>query len=726
MSRSILHLLVSIVDYFTDQFAINLSIGNRVPQTLANMGVGELKNKYDRKSSMKIVETLPFTVRRVLHCWIPLQTKERLSASLWLPVISKGKSVPAILEYSPYRRRDYSAANDEANHSYLAGHGYACLRVDVRGTGDSDGLHTEQWSEDYDRDAQDVLHWIVNQGWSNGRVGMMGLSWGANTSLRMASRCPPELKAIIPVSAADDRYSNKYLGGCLLMNSIVWGFTMMAQNSRPPSPEAVDDDWRSMWLLRLEGIPCYPANWMRHPNFDDFWASGALDKHLSDFGCPVFIVGGAADPGYAATVPKMLSELKVPVRGLIGPWAHKYPQYAEPGPAIGFLQEALGWFDQWLKDDGSVLKPEPKFRAWMHEFSHPEGVAGTRQGRWIEEPEWPSLNVEEKMLIINAGGRLDTNIEHESAVAICTPQHLGAAAGEWMPWLAFGGEAELPLDQRLDDALSVTFDTPPLSERLEFHGAPAVDLTLSADKPVAMIIARLCDVAPDGTSMRVTYGALDLTHREGSTMPLPLTPGQKIRVQLPLYHNAHSFKPGHSIRLALSTTYWPVLWPTPDVATVTVWTGASKLLLPVRAPQEAEELMRQYGEPETALPLSKKILQEKKLRRHIIRDAATGETVLHHLDDGGCYRLPNGLECTAKTERWLRIHENDPLSARLDIDWSWGFRQKEWQVETRTRGIVTCNSKAFNVISNIQGKENGNEVFQRSWSETIPRISKTS
>ena len=672
---------------------------------------------------MKIIQSFPFSVQRISHCWIPVRTGERLAASLWLPDVPESERVPAILEYIPYRRRDYSASRDEANHGYLAGHGYACLRVDVRGTGDSDGIHTEQWSEDYDRDAEDVLGWIAEQSWSNGRVGMMGLSWGANTGLRMASRCPPELKAVIPVSAADDRYSNKYLGGCLLLNSVVWGFTMMAQNSRPPSPEAVGDDWCPMWLHRLKEIPCYPANWMRHPHHDDFWASGSLDERFSDFGCPVFIVGGAADPGYAATVPKMLSVLNVPTRGLIGPWAHKYPQYAEPGPAIGFLQETLRWFDQWLKNDADDIEPEPKFRVWMHEFSQPQGVAGERQGRWIEEMDWPVPDSEEKTYVLNAGGRLDQAATKESSVTVCTPQHLGSTAGEWMPWLAFGGEAEMPLDQRPDDALSVVFDTPPLDERLEFHGPPAVDLTLAVDKPVAMIVARLCDVAPDGTSMRVTYGALDLSHREGSETPCPMVPGEKIQVRLPLYHNAHSFKPGHRIRLALSTTYWPVLWPTPEVATVTVWTGTSGLVLPIRPPREIDKALQPYGDPETAPPLTKEILQEKNLHRNIIHDAATGETVLHHLDDGGRYRLPNGLECSVRTERWLRIHKDDPLSARLDVEWAWGFRQGKWNVETRTRGTVTCDAENFNVDSSVEAEDDGNEIFQRNWSETIVRQS---
>ena len=674
---------------------------------------------------MHIVGSFPYTVRRIDHCWIPLRTGERLAARLWLPDVPEGDRIPAILEYIPYRLRDYSASRDAANHGYLAGHGYACLRVDVRGTGDSDGIHTEQWSEDYDRDAEDVLRWIAEQSWSDGHVGMMGLSWGANTGLRMASLAPQELKAVIPVSAADDRYTNKYLGGCLLVNSVVWGFTIMAQNTRPPSPEAVGEDWHRMWLQRLKEIPCYPANWMRHPRRDAFWKSGGLDDKLAAFGCPVYIVGGAADPGYAATVPKMLSALSVPVRGLIGPWAHKYPQYAEPGPAIGFLQDSLRWFDRWLKDNRNGIDAEPKLRVWMHEFSRPQGAAGTRKGRWIEEPDWPSPNIQEQCFYLNWNGRLESKAKRECEIAVCTSQNLGTAAGEWMPWLAFGGEAELPLDQRPDDAHSVTFETPPLSKRLEFHGAPIVELTLSVDKSVAMIVARLCDVAPDGTSMRVTYGAVDLGHCGGPAIATPPVLNRKIRVRLPLYHTAHSFGCGHRIRLALSTTYWPVLWPTPDVATVILSTGTSALLLPVRTPLNTDKELRPFERPETAPPLPKEIVREKELCRKIIRDAATDETVLHHLDDGGCYRLADGLECTARTERWLRIRENDPLSARLDIDWAWGFQKGDWQIETRTKGTVTCDTTGFIVVAEVAAKDDGGSIFERSWSEVIPRVPKS-
>lgn len=140
---------------------------------------------------MRAVDEFPHRVRRIEQCWIPLRTGERLSTRIWLPEGAEQAPVAAILEYIPYRLRDYAAARDQTNHGYLAGHGFACVRVDVRGTGDSDGLHGEQWSPDYDRDARDVLQWIAAQPWCSGRIGMIGLSWGANSGLRMASLAPP-------------------------------------------------------------------------------------------------------------------------------------------------------------------------------------------------------------------------------------------------------------------------------------------------------------------------------------------------------------------------------------------------------------------------------------------------------------------------------------------------------------------------------------------------------
>ena len=670
---------------------------------------------------MKIVRDFPFAIREIEHCWIPLAGGERLSARIWLPEDAEADPVPAILEYIPYRKRDYSAVRDQTTHAWLAGHGYAGVRVDVRGCGDSDGLHTEQWSTAYDEDALEVLSWIAGQPWCNGRIGMMGLSWGGQTCLKMASLAPPQLKAVIPVSAADDRYENKYLGGCLLINSVVWSFTMVAQNSRPPDPATSGTGWRAKWLRRLDGTVPYIENWLGHQRRDDYWASGSVVDQYGAFGCPVYSVGGAADPGYAVTVPQLVENLDVPVKGLIGPWAHKYPHYAMPGPAVGFLQEARRWFDRWLREVPNGIEDEPRLRAWMHEFMPPRAYIPEKAGRWVEEPGWPSPNIEERTYHLNPGC-LDDEAAAEKPLPVRSPQSIGTAAGEWMPWLVFGEAAELPVDQREEDGRSVVFDSAPLDERLEILGRPSADLEIASDKPVANVVVRLCDVAPDGTSVRVAYGALNLTRRNGLEQPEPLEPGKRYRIRVPLYVAAHGFTAGHRIRLAVSTTYWPVIWPAPEDATLTVFAGASTMTLPVRPPRPDDADVIPFGEVEAAAPMDRTVITEPRLSRTVSRDVASGTVTVTHVDDGGRYRIDAyGLECGAFTERRMTIRDDDPLSARIDVDWTWQLGSGEWQTRTRTRGAVTCTATTFECETRLDAFDGEKQVFSRTWRQSIPR-----
>jgi hypothetical protein len=669
---------------------------------------------------LKFLDPLPQGVREIPHCWIPLSTGERLAARIWLPEEADEAPVPAIVEYIPYRRRDYSAVRDHGTHSYLAAHGYACLRIDVRGAGDSDGIHGEQWADDYDRDALDAFKWIADQPWCDGAIGMIGLSWGGQTCLKMASLAPPELKAVAPCSAADDRYTNKYLGGCLLLNSVVWSTTMVAQNSRPPDPATAGEGWRETWLGRLEGAARYIENWVGHQRRDDYWRSGSVTQHMGGFGCPVYIFGGAADPGYADTVPRLVERLTVSAKGVIGPWAHKFPHWPAPGPGIGYLDEVLRWFDRWLKDEENGTENMPALSAWMHDYAEPQGYMKERPGRWVAEPVWPSPDIAPRVFHLNPAG-LGTEPGEETAIEIASPQSVGLAAGEWMPWIAFGEEPELPLEQSPDDERSVTFETEPLVDRLEILGNPMATLELVADRPVANIVVRLCDVAPDGTSMRVAYGALNLTRRGGLEDPQPLTPGERIRVEVPLYVAAHSFPEGHRIRVAISTAYWPVIWPAPEAAIVTLYTVASSIALPVRPPR-LEDGASAFTEPSSAPLMERAQLEPPMIERTTSHDAATGEAVLHQLDDAGLFRLEaHDLNCGARTERWLRIRDDDPTTARADMHWTWRLERGDWRIRTEVAGAVWCTASTFETETRIEAFEGDDRVFERTWTKSIPR-----
>jgi putative CocE/NonD family hydrolase len=280
------------------------------------------------------------------HVWIILSDGCRLGARLWLPADAVERPAPAILEYIPYRKRDGTRGRDEPMHGYYAQHGYAAVRVDMRGSGESDGHLADEYLALEQDDALEVIAWIAAQPWCNGAVGMQGKSWGGFNALQVAARRPPALKAIITTFSTDNRYTDDihFMGGCLLNDNLWWGAIMMAYQARPLDPEIVGPDWRARWIARFETLPFFPALWLEHQRFDDYWKHGSVCTDFDAIVCPVLAIGGWVD-SYTNAVPRLLAGLKTPRLGVIGPWGHIYPHDGVPGPAIGFLQEAVRWWD---------------------------------------------------------------------------------------------------------------------------------------------------------------------------------------------------------------------------------------------------------------------------------------------------------------------------------------------------------------------------------------------
>jgi putative CocE/NonD family hydrolase len=231
------------------------------------------------------------------------------------------------LEYHPYRKTDSAAVADSRRHPYFAGHGYAALRVDLRGTGDSEGILYDEYLAQEQDDALDVLNWIAAQPWSDGQAGMIGFSWGGFNGLQIAARRPPQLKAVISIDSSDDRYADDvhYIGGALLAsNMLSWAAFMLCINALPPDPEVVGESWRSMWQARLDQTPPYVHAWLSHQRRDVYWKHASVCEDYRAIECPVYAVGGWAD-GYTNSVLRLLGNLSAPRKGLIGPWAHGYP-----------------------------------------------------------------------------------------------------------------------------------------------------------------------------------------------------------------------------------------------------------------------------------------------------------------------------------------------------------------------------------------------------------------
>ncbi|HSQ22705.1 MAG TPA: CocE/NonD family hydrolase [Coriobacteriia bacterium] len=350
----------------------------------------------------------PHPIREIENTWISLADGTRLAARIWLPEDAESAPVPAILEYLPYRKDDGTAAADARRHPYFAGHGYASVRVDLRGTGDSDGLLRGEYLEQEQDDALEVLRWLAGQPWCTGDVGMIGYSWGGFNGLQVAARRPPELKAVITHASTDDRYRDDchYMGGCLLGSDMLkWATSMLGYTLQPPDPRFVGEQWLDIWRERLASAPTLARDWVAHQRRDEFWKHGSVAEDYSVITCPVFVVGGWAD-AYTNAVPRLLEHLQVPRRGLIGPWGHMMPYEGVPGPAIGFLQEALRWWDRWLKGVDTGIMDEPFLRCWIQEWVPPDTYYAERPGRWVGVDAWPPPGAPERSWTARADGVL--------------------------------------------------------------------------------------------------------------------------------------------------------------------------------------------------------------------------------------------------------------------------------------------------------------------------------
>ncbi len=383
--------------------------------------------------SIRTVNEFPRRVRTIATEWIVLSDGTRLAATIWLPEDAEDDPVPAILEYLPYRRRDGTGLRDRQMLAYFAGHGYAAVRVDMRGSGDSDGVLKDEYLPQEQADAVEVIAWLARQPWCSGSVGMMGISWGGFNALQVASHRPPALKAIITACSTDDRYADDchYMGGCLLNNSIAWASTMFAFGAQPPDPAVVGDRWRDMWMERIEKLEPMVAAWIGHQHYDAYWKQGSVCEDYSSITAAVYAVGGWAD-GYSNAIPRMLSGLKAPRKGLIGPWAHAWPQVANPGPQIGFLQEAIRWWDHWLKGKTTGIMDEPMLRIWMQESVGPATTYATRPGRWVAETQWPPEKSDRLTLPLSdktLGGQPGIG-----TVLVASPLATGVTFGEWCPY----------------------------------------------------------------------------------------------------------------------------------------------------------------------------------------------------------------------------------------------------------------------------------------------------
>lgn len=678
-------------------------------------------------NKLAIREDFPFKVEVKTHVVIPLKDGTRLSAKLWLPKIEKPVR-GTILEYLPYRKDEFTALRDEIRHRYFAGFGYASIRVDMRGSGSSTGILMDEYTKTEQEDCLEVFDWICRQPWSAGNLAMIGKSWGGFNGLQMATYHHPALKTVISLYSTDDRYADDvhYRGGTLMGSDMLWwASTMFVYNARPPLPQFVGEKWRELWLERLEETPPFVEAWMDHPTRDHYWRHGSICEDYSQIDIPVFLFGGWAD-AYTNAVFRMMEHLQVPKRAIIGPWSHEFPDLAVPGPRIGYLQECLAWFDKFLDSPPEDLAPpleeiSPQDNPANNSDNHqdifiiyqqtsvpPQTSYEHRDGEWLDfwKSETQTMNLfKDKKAKITLKNRL----------------YHGLYSGVFCP---FGQAGDLPGDQTLENSLATTLLCETLPEDYVIAGQPRVRLRFKSDQKQANLHLRISDVWPDGRKTLVTRGNFNLCHFKGHDNPEELPQESWLEAEFLLDGIGYTIPKGHQIEVSASPNYWPQIWPSPKLATLTLDLAQSCLELPLI--HKKVQAVLPFPKPETAKPLEKTILREGSRNRNITYQLDQDRWILEDFSDEGLRMLNhNGMTQNiiyGSTNRNLyEISSTDPLSAHVTCTWTLTLSDQDIDTSLETYSEMRADKDYFYLENRLVAYENKEIIKEKSWSHKVKR-----
>jgi hypothetical protein len=365
---------------------------------------------------------------------------------------------------------------------------------------------------------------------------------------------------------------------------------------------------------------------------------------------------------------------------------------------------------------------EPRLQAWIQDYAGPDPGYEARPGRWVAESGWPASSVAAAKYWLGNHTLSDAAPVEQAAISHESPQAPTSDRGNWCPAGFRSGGKDFPPEQSAEDEHSATFTSEPLTIDLELLGFPRLRAEVAADAPNAMLVARLCDVAPDGSSTLVSRGFLNLCHRNGSESPEPLTPGERYSVELELRSIGYVVPVGHRLRLGISTTYWPWVWPSPAPVRITVRTGTSSLELPVRkATQELASVEFELPESEAALETEPTGPTELG-SREINRDPTTGTVeITDVVASRGERLLRSGITYDAGGRSTFRIREGQPLTAAIDCTRFFTFGRNGWDTRTQVTSSMSSTEQHFHVTTLLEAFENDSRIFTKTWSAAIAR-----
>lgn len=649
---------------------------------------------------------------------IALPDGVHLAADLYVPTGgSAGQRFPVLLEYLPYRKTEARGRNWPL-YAYFVARGYIVARVDIRGTGNSEGtLVPYEYSDIEQQDGETVIDWLSKQSWSTDKVGMFGISWGGFNSIQMAGRNPPALKAFIAVDATDDLYQEDvhFIDGIMHLDS--WEMSQELDNARPGAPDyRIDDD---NFRQRFD-TPPWMLTWKRQQRDGAFWDRASWRDRQSKIIVPGFYIGGWYD-GYRDVIPRALAQAGGPVKAMIGPWSHAFPNEPYPKPGMEWRYEAVRWFDHWLKGIDTGIMEEPRFAVYVRDWHPPGPYLETVPGRWRWEEGWPIDRVKDRVFSLRDSHTLGAPERERRAHMLRYVPSTGMEAGGPVMW--WGDVAH---DQRGTDAFSLVYDSAPLTEEMEILGMPHAQLRVSADAPRANWFVKVSDVAPDGTVTQVAGAGFNGNHRKSARAPELLKSGEEFPLEIELHFTSWVFPKNHRIRVSVTNAQWPMMWPSPHPMTTTLSIGGvdgSRILLPVVAPAKrpAPDFLPAEPGPELAgfagiddgNPSGYGEISEMR------RNPQTGEAVAVATNKGA-QRYPWGEERYEERigHSTSDAHpENTAMIGTHHMEVDLPGRKLRWEAELEFRSDL----EAYHYDYVRRVFENGKLLREKRWTERFPR-----
>lgn len=644
------------------------------------------------------------------QAWIPMKDGVRLAATLYMPDGAKpGEKFPALLEYLPYRKDDGTAAGDYPKHAYFARRGYVGVRVDIRGFGASEGVPPErEYSEQEQVDGEQVIAWLARQPWCNGSVGMFGISWGGFTAMQMAMRHPPALKAILAAHATAELFHDDvhYIDGMAHIDEFELNMDMA--EGWVGAPEYSLDE--KVLGPRFDSLP-WSLLYLKHQHDGPFWRDRV--RPLSEITTPTFLIGGMQD-GYRDNVPDMLMKSKAPIRAIVGPWNHSFPNDADFGPRVEWRDQAVRWFDYWLKGRDTGVLQDPRLVIYMQHWHPPDPSLQEVPGEWRREDVWPPKDATNTTLFLQGNHTLESSAGAQTTHQLKYIPTVGVEAGFW--W------GELLSDPRPVDAFSLVYDSAPLENEVAILGRPHALLRASATAPLADWFARLSDVAPDGTVTQITGAGLNGAQRESMSEPRDLEPGKIYPLDIEMHLTSWVFPKGHRIRIAISNALWPMMLPTPYAMTTSLELGGangSRVVLPV---------VPTHGTPAPEFSKPEPSEERTDIKNEgfpwpgewtVERDEARQKTTVHWKGKDG-YEYPWGKQDDFES---LTYEGDDahPETSSVHGEAESIFALKGRTLVWRGHLLVTTDRKNFYYAYTRELLKDGQMIKSKTWQETIPR-----